>query len=1233
MKENLINLYPLSKTLRFSLIPVGDTEVQFNKKLLLESDEKRAEDYKKVKQYMDEYHKFYIESILKDFILDGIDDYACLYSKLNKTDEDKENMKSMEDAMRKSISKALTGDKRYGKLQKKEFIKELLPEFLSDDEQIATVKSFENFSTYFTGFFTNRNNLYSSEEKSTAIAYRCINDNLPKFIDNVRSFEKVKNALPKENFETLNQNFDCIYGVEVQDVFNIDYFSFVLAQSGIEKYNNLLGGYTNSDGSKVQGLNEYINLYNQKLSKEYKKNKLPLLKPLYKQILSDKESISFIPEQFESDNELLAAINESYVDEKIGVKLYIDKLCELISNLNDFNTDGIFISSGQNITNISNKVFGDWSVITANWKREYEANHPIGKNADKYHEKENNTFKNIKSFSISELQRLGGEHNSIIEYFCISVKEQKTIIEKNYTAAKELLTQKYENKKRLSQNDNAIEQIKSFLDSIKDFEKFAKMLIGTGKEENKDNVFYGEFLPLFDKIKVIDNLYDKVRNYLTKKPYSKDKIKLNFNNSSFLNGWASDYETKGAIIITRGNNYYLAIVDKKLNKDSIDYLLSHSKNDLAYRIIYDFQKPDNKNVPRLFIRSKKDRFAPAVQKYNLPIEDVLDIYDNELFKTSYKKIDCKKQKESLGSLIDYFKKGFLCHESYSQYEYSWKDSSEYNDISEFYHDVQISCYQLRKEKINFSNLLDLVDKGELYLFQIYNKDFSEYSKGKNNLHTLYFKMLFDERNLKNVVYKLSGGAEMFYRKPSINKEEQVIHPANQPINNKNENNPKKQSVFDYDLIKDRRFTKRQFMLHIPIEMNYKSDGRYDLNSEVRNSLKESKEQYIIGIDRGERNLIYASVINQKGEIVEQQSFNIIRSDNDYMVDYHSLLEKREKERDASKKSWKTVGNIKELKEGYISQVVHKICELVVKYDAIIAMEDLNSGFINSRKKVDKQVYQKFENMLITKLNYLVDKTLDANENGGLLKAYQLTNKLSPQNNKAKQNGIVFYVPAWLTSKIDPTTGFVNLINPKYKNVSASVELIDQFDDIRFNEQENLFEFELDYSKFYRGSVDYKQKWTICTYGDRIKTFRNKAKNSEWDNEVINLTNAFKELFDEYNIDYNNDLKAQILSQSSAKFHEKFIKLLSLTLQMRNSITNNVNVDYLISPVRNSTGNFYDSRNYNVNSTVPCDADANGAYNIARKALWAVEQIKHSEDVKKAKLSISKKEWLEFAQTL
>ena len=67
--------------------------------------------------------------------------------------------------------------------------------------------------------------------------------------------------------------------------------------------------------------------------------------------------------------------------------------------------------------------------------------------------------------------------------------------------------------------------------------------------------------------------------------------------------------------------------------------------------------------------------------------------------------------------------------------------------------------------------------------------------------------------------------------------------------------------------------------------------------------------------------------------------------------------------------------------------------------------------------------------MISKLNYLVNKDSDPEKIGGLLNAYQLTNKVDGVN-KGRQNGIIFYVPAWLTSKIDPTTGFVDLIHPK-----------------------------------------------------------------------------------------------------------------------------------------------------------------------------------------------------------
>ena len=96
--------------------------------------------------------------------------------------------------------------------------------------------------------------------------------------------------------------------------------------------------------------------------------------------------------------------------------------------------------------------------------------------------------------------------------------------------------------------------------------------------------------------------------------------------------------------------------------------------------------------------------------------------------------------------------------------------------------------------------------------------------------------------------------------------------------------------------------------------------------------------------------------------------------------------------------------IKDVKSGYLSGVISKIARMVIDYNAIIVMEDLNKGFKRGRFKVERQVYQKFENMLISKLNYLVFKERKADENGGILRGYQLTYIPKSIKNVGKQCG-------------------------------------------------------------------------------------------------------------------------------------------------------------------------------------------------------------------------------------
>lgn len=104
--------------------------------------------------------------------------------------------------------------------------------------------------------------------------------------------------------------------------------------------------------------------------------------------------------------------------------------------------------------------------------------------------------------------------------------------------------------------------------------------------------------------------------------------------------------------------------------------------------------------------------------------------------------------------------------------------------------------------------------------------------------------------------------------------------------------------------------------------------------------------------------------------------------------------------------------------------------------------------------------------------------------------------------------------------------------------------------------------------------------------------------------------------------------SDICRQESSVFFSSLIKNLSITLAMRYT-SNEDGKDFIMSPVSNN-GEFYCSET--CGDTLPRDADANGAYNIARKGLWVLEQIDRAEDYKDWTTAISNRAWLSFIQT-
>lgn len=1271
--KNFTKLFQTSKTIRFELIPQGKTEDNIEKNGIIINDIQRADSYQKMKKIIDDFHKYFIDLALHNVKLTHLDDYLALYNQStdNKKEQKfKDDLKKTQDILRKEVVKSFSdGEAKaiFAILDKKELITiELEKWFENQDKSYVDFDDkFKTFTTYFTGFHQNRKNMYSTEANSTAIAYRLIHENLPKFLENAKAYQKII-EVPELKPKIAKIYTDCeaylhyLHVNTIDELFELSFFNDVLTQKGITVYNNCIGGRFEAEGKpKIQGLNEIINLYNQ--NKE-KKDRLPKLKQMYKQILSDRISLSFLPDAFKEGKEVLKAIFDFY---KINILSYTSDgqaesqnllLCiqELVSKLSGFELDKIYLKNDSNLTTIAQKVFGDFSVFATALNYHYKTviNSKFELEYSKANEKKRESLDKAKTvfcqqdyFSIAFLQQ-------IILNYSRTLDENDGLVQKctanciadyfknNFTAKKENetaktfdfianITAKYqciqgvlegaENyNDELKQDQQLIDNLKFFLDAQLELLHFIKPLhLKSESITEKDTAFYDVFENYYETLNLITPLYNLVRNYVTQKPYSTEKIKLNFENAQLLNGWDANKEVDYlTTILKKEGNYFLAIMDKKNNKAFKKF---PEGTDNYEKMVYKLLPGVNKMLPKVFFSNKSIAF------FN-PSKELLENYKKNTHKkgATFNRNHCHQ-------LIDFFKDSLNKHEDWKHFDFKFSETKTYQDLSGFYREVEHQGYKINFKNIDARYIDNLVEEGKMYLFQIYNKDFSPHSKGTPNMHTLYWKALFEEQNLKNVIYKLNGQAEIFWRKASIQKKNIITHKANKPIAAKNPLTPDAKNTFTYDIIKDKRYTVNKFQFHVPITLNFKATGGSYINQSVLEYLKKNPDVKIIGLDRGERHLVYLTLIDQQGKILKQESLNTI-VDQKKTTPYHTLLHNKEIERDKARKNWGTVENIKDLKEGYISQVVHKIATMMVEENAIVVMEDLNFGFKRGRFKVEKQIYQKLEKMLIDKLNYLVFKNKQPSEMGGLYNALQLTNKFESFQKMGKQSGFLFYVPAWNTSKIDPTTGFVNYFYTKYENLDKAKSFFQKFESIRYIADKNYFEFVVtSYNDFNPKAAETKQDWTICSFGERIETKRQKEQNNNYVSETIDLTEKLKAFFQAKDIDIAVDIKTQIAAKDEKAFFETLLYYFKLTLQMRNSDAAS-DLDYLISPVANEKGVFFDSRK--ADDSLPKDADANGAYHIAKKGLWILEQINKTEtaeELKKIKLAISNRQWLQYVQ--
>ncbi len=1247
--EEFTGLYSLSKTLRFELKPVGKTMENIKKESwILKRDEQRAKDYTKIKPIFDKLHDDFIQESLSDAKIDWQDfyDFYVLYkSKIrNKSSLSSKDLKQIEDEfvsrqkrLRKDIvelykktadewkskyvnkkGKSILKWKWFKILTEKNILKVLEEIYKDHTEKLKVIKNFDWFFTYFTGFNQNRENYYDDGKKSTAVAYRIVNQNLITFCNNVWLEDKIEEIGLSE---------------EEKQIFEPNFYNKCLHQQGIDAYNELIGGKKDEKGVRLtDGINQRLNQYGQR-----NKKKMPKLKPLYKQIGSIKaKTIPF--DLIETDEDLKSEIVK-FVDLS---KEYNPKIRKLIESIfkGEYELNKIWIAKNQ-LTWISNIFFTSWftinevgvqqKIFTKSKKKDGEEKITIPAYVSLAQLKsilesieyvdQSNIEENQRTYLFKphyEIQRWELTNNW--EFFINRLQAYFTElydlpIDKLNSIVEEFDKSKDEHKKVL----------KNYADNTLNIFRFFRLFkVDQGKWNGELADFYADFEQIIAEYP-IHKLYDTIRNYITKKPYSTDKIKLNFDCSTLLGGWDKNKETQNlSVLLKDDENYYLAIMRKDNNK-----FFDKNKNPSLYDIAWNsniLQKMNYKQIATptgvwWFVR----KCFKSAQKlgWQCPVECLtLDgkiiIKDDEI--------------NDLSTLIDCYKDFFEKYEKdwfkYKDYDFNFKDSDKYEKLSEFFSDVEKQWYKLWWDKVNKSYLWNMAENGDVYLFQISSKDFQRKNKkSKPDLQTIYWKNMFvDWSNIK-----LNGQAEIFFRKKSMKKKNKIITKEKQQEIIALDRNNKK-----YNPWEKQRYTEDKILFHCPITLNFGVKWNPRINDKVNEYIKKNNDIHIIGIDRGEKHLAFYSVVDGGGKIVEQWTLNIING-----VNYEKILTEKAWDRLKSRQNWDTIGKIKDLKQGYISQVVRKIVDLVLKYNAIVVLESLNAGFKNSRKKIEQSAYQNLELALAKKLSFLVNKNTKLWEPSSATNAYQLCPAVNYFGDieKATQYGVMYYARANYTSITDPVSGFRKNLYLKKGKISDMREQILKFQEIWFDSVKNAYYFKYNPWEFTNFRW-YAKNWTIWSDVERWRGRRD--NHGVWKSVKYSPTEELDKLLRKYDIVKNNLILAQIENNNSlpASFYQSLIWIIDLILQLRNS--GEIYHDFILSPVE-VDGKKFDSREYydkkpteeSSNIPMPTSGDANGAYNIARKGLMIVNNIRNGvmSDRNKNfyKLYISDADWDRYVQ--
>lgn len=1218
-------LYPVSRTLAFQAVPVWETRAKLDEHCIIANDKQLARDAAVVKELIRREHRAFIEEVLAGFSfkyqsdgnLDSVEEYI---GAMRATDDDSAEYKleTVRENLMKAVEEAFSSYERDGERvlmqmnSPQKLLTNILPTREMSDGERESLSRVQKFTTYFMDIISRYASYYDAEEEGHTIPTRLVDDNLPILVANTRL---VRTAL-----ETLGDVFDKTcdeLGSAGVPAYNLllkeDSPARITSQKDIEKYNAAIGGLFLDDGkTKVKGINEVINLHNQTAPK---KDRLRKLEPLKKQILTEREPLSWLPQKFDSDGELIAAIRETA---RMTAEILNAKACLRINDMVAEASErkaGLFIDS-RRVSDVSHRSLGRWNIIR-NVVTDYLVE------TGRIVKKKRETDEKLAERIWRALERRGGIGADLIdnalhwddpaqERTCLAflkdipvLSAEAVTLGEKAVAALDRFEKKAETASgpvRIADDQETVDAVKLFLDTLKEYTRTFNLLTQKVTEGTPDADFYDLKEELSDRLyEIVRPLYDKTRNYLTQREESRP-LAINASNAVLFSGIDVNMEkTKCGVFFRKGKTVYAGILIKR----NCTQAIPEDPDSEWDKIDFKFLGKAYQMVPKVCISTAK-----AIERFH-PSEEILDLYNRR------KSLDPTE----LAQLISYFIRCIRsgAYESWNAYNFTFRNADEYASLNDFYESIQDNAYRASSRRISEKWLRERVAAGDILLFEITSRYMKPGHYGRDDKRKRILEYAFSDDNLEKGIIRICGGEQLTYREPS--REKRVTHPAGVPMDNKNPDNPRRTRTLTYDLYKDKRYMEERFSFTIPLILNNNTRdyqaGR--INRNVGEVIRATPGLNVLGINRGENNLLSYAVTAPDGRILAQGHLNTINGYN-----YQALLASLERGRTRSRQDWAALESIKGTKEGYLSLATTEILNLAAKWNCVIAMESLNADFKERRQRFERNVYQQFERDLCTRLQY------NELEDRPVTEGLQLTrgDVSLEESNNYPQNGILFFVSPWMISRTVPGQPFVPMRSIDTDRLDKAEAFFGKLKRAVYVREENVFEFTFPESAIHtlpEGVED--RDVTICTYGERVVNRVDGQNFNAPVDEIHLLSQEMMKTLQDAGITISGDMAEAIRSQGKLKFYQQVAFLLNLTMKPTSLYAAQRNKEFRIHGcVRQSDGTFYDSRF--APEGMPKDGDTLAAWNVARKCLLMMDAIRNEET---PRLSVKTEDWIELVR--